>query len=489
MKKIKEFLLENSSTRQTIAKNTFWLSVSNFGGRIIKAAIIIYAARVLGTAQYGVFSYALTLAGFMTLFMDPGINTVLTRETAKSSEEERSSFFSTIFAIKLALLVVGVSIIVFIGPYFSTLPGAKALLPIVAFILMFDTLREFFMSLLRGMEKMEWEAAVFIFTNFAIVIFGFIFIFRNPTAESLGWGYAIGTILGAIAAMIVLRKYIAHALANFKASLIKPIVQAAWPFAVVGALGLLLTNTDILIISWMKTASDVGIYSAAIRIIQVLYLVPAVLQVSTLPLFSRLAKRDDAKFREALERSVTLIFLASIPMVIGGIILGTSIMTFTFGTAFAPGGPAFKFLMATLIVDYPGAIIVNAIFSYGHQKSLIITSAIGGISNIALDLFLIPRWGMTGSAVGTLIAQTLSNGYLWYVMNKINPFSILPYLKEIIAAAAIMFIATASLSLLGINLIINILISIIIYFGFLKIFRDPLLSEAIAILPFKKSEI
>ena len=102
-KKIKEFLFENKNSRQTIAKNSFWLSLANFGGRAIKAAIIIYAARVLGAAGYGVFSYVITLAGFFSLFMDPGINNVLIREGAKVSEGERAKTFGTIFIIKLGL--------------------------------------------------------------------------------------------------------------------------------------------------------------------------------------------------------------------------------------------------------------------------------------------------------------------------------------------------------------------------------------------------
>jgi O-antigen/teichoic acid export membrane protein len=487
LEKIKGFLFKNKNTRQTVAKNTFWLTVSNFGGRIIKAAVIIYAARALGTAEYGIFSYAITLAGFMTLFMDPGINTVLMRESAKSSENERSEFFSTIFVIKILLLIGGVSIIIFIGPYFSTLPGTAALLPIVAFVLMFDTLREFFMSLLRSMEKMEWEAAVFIFTNLAIVAFGFFFILRNPTAESLGWGYAIGTMLGALAAVILLRKYVRQITTHFKRKLIAPIVQAAWPFAVVGVLGLFLTNTDILIISWIKTASDVGIYSAAIRVIQMLYLVPGIIQLSILPLFSRLAKTDNARFRIALERSISLIFLISIPIAVGGVILGTQILSFIFGSAFAPGGMAFKLLLITLIVDFPGSIIVNAIFAYGHQRSLIITSAIGAISNVILDVILIPRFGMTGSAFGTLIAQTLSNGYLWYVMNKINPFSIPPHLKKILAATLVMALVTVALFFLHVELLIIIALSTLTYFAILLALREKLLTEINAVLPFSKS--
>lgn len=96
--RIKSFLFENKTAKQTVAKNTVWLSISNFGGRLIKAVIIIYAARILGAAGYGVFSYAVTLAGFFGLFVDPGINSVLIREGSKASPEERKSLFQPRFS-------------------------------------------------------------------------------------------------------------------------------------------------------------------------------------------------------------------------------------------------------------------------------------------------------------------------------------------------------------------------------------------------------
>src|SRR4051812_1089803 len=163
-KKIKSFLFKNTSTRQTVAKNTIWGTISQIGGRMIKAIIILYAARVLGTAEYGVFSYTLTLAGFMSLFMDPGINSVLMRDTGRASDGDRRTIFSTTLIIKIALILIGVGIIVFIGPFFSTLPGAKELLPIAALILTFDTFREFLLSFVRGTERMEWDAGIFLFT-------------------------------------------------------------------------------------------------------------------------------------------------------------------------------------------------------------------------------------------------------------------------------------------------------------------------------------
>ena len=98
--KIKNFLFKNITAKQTVAKNTVWLSISQFGARIIKAAIVIYAARVLGAAGYGVFSYAITLAGFFGIFVDPGINSVLIRDGAKATPTERQSLFSTTLIMK-----------------------------------------------------------------------------------------------------------------------------------------------------------------------------------------------------------------------------------------------------------------------------------------------------------------------------------------------------------------------------------------------------
>ncbi|HVN26432.1 MAG TPA: flippase [Candidatus Paceibacterota bacterium] len=475
--RILSFLFNNKNAKQTIAKNTFWLSVSNFGGKAIRAVIIIYAARVLGAAEYGVFTYAITLAGFISLVMDPGINFVFMRDAARASDEDQRSIFGTAFGIKLVLLAIGASIILFAGPLFSTLPGAKILLPIAAIIAVFDTLRDFFLSLMRAREQMEWDAGITLVTNLAIVTVGFALLFLSPSAKSLIWGYALGSVIGTTIVMIALRSYIRTAFAKFRRRLAKPMVAAAWPFAITGALGLLLTNADILIISWFRSAEVVGIYAAGIRIIQALYLIPGILQTSTLPLLARLANSDNEKFRGTLERIVSTLFLAAIPLAAGGIVVGTQLIGTIFGAAFIPGAPSFKILMLTMMIDFPGSVIGTAVFAYGHQKSLIITSATAGILNVALDLALIPHFGMAGSALATLIAQGASNAYLWVIMNRINPFSVANRLRNVLIATAIMTVLAEALTLLHVEVFVTIACCVAAYFAMLATFREPLLRE------------
>ncbi|HEX4104101.1 MAG TPA: flippase [Candidatus Paceibacterota bacterium] len=477
LEKIKAFLFKNTSTKQTVAKNTFWLTVSNFGGRIIKAVIVIYAARVLGTAGWGVASYALTLSGFLTIFIDPGINSILMREASYGDETKRVTYFSTTLFIKILLLFVCALVVIFVAPFFSLLPGAVVLLPLTALIIIFDGTREFLSSFIRSMEKMEWEAVIFVSENIAIVAFGIFLMVRSPVPYSFLLAYVLGAAASVFIAVYYLRSYLKKVFSFFSLKLIKPIFVTAWPFAISGALGLFFTSTDVLIISWLRSASDVGIYSAATRIVQTLYLIPGIIQYATLPLFARLAKKDDPKFRVALEQTLSMVFFASIPLSIGGIILGTPLMGLVFGSAYLPGGLSFEILMATLLFDFAASIVINALFAYDHQKSLIISSILGAAVNVGLDLLLIPIYGIAGSAVSTLFAQAVNNGYLWYAMKKINNFSVVSHLKKIIVAGAVMAVVTALLALLGVNVIVNIILSGAAYLLVLRALREPLLIE------------
>lgn len=481
--KIKQFLFYNRTIGQTAAKNAFWLSVSNFGGRLIRAIIIIYAARVLGAYNWGVFNYAITLVTFLSVFTEMGINRILIRETAKAADETRRlQILSTSFLIMLTLTAASVCIILFAAPYFIPIPEAKALLPLVVFILFFDTFREFGFSFIRALEKMEWETGLYLLTNFAIVAFGFFFLRVHPTVRAFTFSYMLGTGIGMAATYIVLRGNLKQLIKNFSAKLIKPILSSAWPFAISLLLGMLMINTDILIIGAFRSAEDVGFYSAGQRIIQLLYLIPGILTISILPAFSRAAANNPEKMRAILERVLRALFLISIPAAVGGILLGPQIIALVFGHSYLPATAPFQILLLTIIVDFSAVVLTTVMFAYDKQKNLILYSAIGGGLNVALDLALIPRFGMVGSAWATFGAQLVSNAYLWHIVKKTTEFHVFPHMKRIVIATLGMGLMTFLLSQAGVHVIGTILISILAYFGMLYLLREPILREIKTIL-------
>jgi O-antigen/teichoic acid export membrane protein len=483
LERIKQFLFHNTTTSQTIAKNSFWLSVSNIGGRLIRAAIIIYSARILGAAEWGVFSYAVTLVAFFTIFVDLGINPIITREASKTeAASEQAKLISTAFIARLVLLLFGILLIGVIAPRFVTLEGARALLPITSLILVFDVLRETGFALNRALERMEREAGLYLLTNLSIVVFGFIFLKFHPSAKSFTYAYALGTGIGMISTFYVLRENFRKIFSNFTPSLVKKIISSGWPFAISGLLGSLMINTDILIIGWVRSAEEVGFYSAAQRIVQLIYIFPAILAISVMPSLARLANKDNSKLRLILEKIISFSFLLAIPIAIGGFIMGRQIIGFVFGGGYLLATLSFQILILTIIIDFPATILSNAIFAYDRQKNLIIYSAIGGILNIILDFALIPSFGITGCAFATLIAQFISNIYLRKTMKGINYFQVLPHIKRVILASVLMGAVALTLTYSPLNVFISIAITGLTYFAILYALKEPLIRDIKSIL-------
>ncbi len=482
--KIKGLLFHNTGVKQTVAKNVFWLTVSNFGGRLLRSIIIIYSARVLGASEWGVFSYAISLIAFITVFTDIGISPILVRETAKSRDNAtaQKEILSTSFFLKLILLAFGVVVVIFTAPQLTAVAGVKAILPIVVFILIFDTFRDFGFYLIRAMEKMEWEAMLYMTTNAAIVVLGFIFLKFSPKVALFTLSYALGTGVGLAATIFVLRKHFSGIFSNYSSAWAKSILTSAWPFAISGALGALMINTDILIIGWLRSAQDVGLYSVGQRIVQLLYVLPAVLSTSLFPTLARLAGKDDKKVSLAVERVLSFVYLAAIPMALGSVILGKGIINFVFGSGYADAVSSFQVLGITMLIDFPVAILSGMVFAYNRQKKLMIYSAIGGILNVVLDFILIPKFGIVGSAFATLAAQILSNIYLHWTARRLNNFVVLPHLKKVFFASAVMAVAILSMNFAGWHVLIAVTAGIAVYFGTLFALREPVFEEIRSIL-------
>ncbi|MEK7147098.1 MAG: flippase [Patescibacteria group bacterium] len=484
LKKIKSFLLENKNLKQTVLKNTFWLGFGNIAGRLIRAIIIIYAARILGTEGYGVFSYALSLAMLFTIATDLGINGILTRETAKKPEE-KNQYFSTALIIKLILIILNIALIMALVPLITTIKEVLVIMPVIIFLIIFDTIREFGFAFFRALEKMEIEAGIFILTNIAISFLGITALLISKNTLALSISYTIGSGIGTATTIWILRNQFKNLFKNFSKKLIVPILNAAWPFAMLGFLAAVMVNIDTIMVGALKTAHDVGLYAAAQKPIQLLYVPASLLATSFFPVFSKLTGMPDkTKMKTAIEKALTASFLMAIPMTIGGVILSKELINFLFGAEYGSSVLTLQILILTVIFVYPGTIIGNIIFAHNKQKIFIGSVAIGAGGNTILNFLLIPIYGIAGAAIATLIIQIINNSFLWLMTKKINDFHVLKKLVKIIIAALMMGILTIVLKIIGVNFLINIALSAIFYLGTLYYVKEELIIYVKGIIKF-----
>ena len=434
--KVRRWLFHNQSARQTIAKNTAWLFIGQLGSRLFRAAIVIYAARVLGAAHYGAFSYALSIAAFLTIFSDIGINALITKEASRDPGL-KDRYVATAFFTKLglvALLVLGVSVFF---PYLTNIPEAARLMPILIFVFAFDTLRDLGSAVSRALERMEIEAMVAVGANLAIVVLGFLALWFSPTSYTLALAYAAGSGAGLVATLFVLRVHFRGLIKNFTRSLVKPILVTAWPFGLLGLMGAIMLNTDLVMLGWLRSPEEIGYYSAAQKIIQLLYVLPALVASSMFPALVRLVSSDPAKARAMLEQFVLWVSGTGILIAVSGALLASPIITILYGEAYAPAIFTLRLLMLTVAMVYPSTLLGNAIFAYDRQKKLVFLVAVTAVGNVFFNFLFIPRWGIEGAALATIVVQLVTNFILYRMVKRVSGVSLWPRMKHIIVSSAI----------------------------------------------------
>ncbi|EKD24172.1 MAG: lipopolysaccharide O-side chain biosynthesis protein (O-antigen transporter) [uncultured bacterium] len=475
LQRVKSLLLENKTTKQTIAKNTFWLFFGNIGSRLIRAGVIIYAARILGAEDWGIFSYALSLAAFFTVFTDFGISTVITRESAKDISVQEK-YFSTSLILKVVMTVVSIAVFLALAPFLIRQKAVMALLPIIILLVSLDGMRDFAASLSRAWEKMEIEAAIQIITSVAITIGGIIALTYYGTSYALAAGYVIGVGIGMIAAFYPFRHYFINIKNTFDAKLIKPILYASWPIGMLGLMNATMLNTDTIMIGWFKDISDVGYYSAGQRISQILFIVPVLLTTALFPSFAKFAL-DKERFARAVEKSILILLMIAVPMAIGGAILAKDIMYLVYGDQYLAGSIAFAIMCLTVIYGFVAPVLGNAIFALNNEKQLFIYVILGISGNFLFNLFLIPRFGIAGAAFSTLLNQIIITLYLYHRLKKDITFSIRKKLSNIGIASCILFIAVIGLSIIESPVIITIFAAAGVYGYILYLLQEPAFME------------
>lgn len=476
--KLKKSLFNPEGTRAVVRKNFFWLATSQIGSRFFKSAITIYAARALGSAGYGVFSYVFALAGFFIFFKNIGVDTILTREVAQKPEQEKK-YFATAFWLKITLLIITTLIIVFVAPLFSAVPEATALLPFVAFILVFDDLREFFVAFFRGKEKMEYEAIATGAWNLGIALFGFLALYFFVSARSLIIAYLLASVASALIAAAFLRKCVGGLRRNFSLRLVRSILKAAWPLAIGGFVNMFFFNVDTVMLGWFRGEAEIGVYAAAQKLVGILSIINPLIARSVFPVFSRWAYQNErGRLRELSRNMLSLLYLMAFPFIAGGILLRAPLMSFVFGAEYARGATTFVILLLSILATFPLVIFTNYIFAYNKQTKFVHYGTVSTGLNVILNYLLIPGYGMAGAAIATLVSRATYTALLWrFAATFSGGFRILPNVVKPIAAAVAMGVVTFILSRLGAHLILNIIFSGALYLGLLYILKDKTIEK------------
>ncbi|WP_137132137.1 lipopolysaccharide biosynthesis protein [Rhizobium sp. FY34] len=188
---------------------------------------------------------------------------------------------------------------------------------------------------------------------------------------------------------------------------IRPWTRFALPLFLVDGIGFLLTNSDVVVVGLYLPPDQVAIYFAAAKTIALVQFVYFSVKAAAAPRFSTIIAKDDRQeLTEFAGQAARWTFWPA--LVVGLTVLAAgNLLLSLFGSAFTEGYPLMVILFAGILAKAsvgPGEILLNMA---GRQKLCVILYGFILISSIALNMLLIPRFGLFGAATATAAAMMI----------------------------------------------------------------------------------
>lgn len=463
---LKTLLFDNITVKQTIFKNTFWLTMGDAGSRVLKLILLIYVARILGATEYGKFTFALAFIFLFLVFADFGLFRIVTREFSQEKEKEKE--LPALLSLKL-LLSIGVFALILAFSFFVTSdPTIRKIIWILAITNIISAYFMIFYAVFQARQKMEYETLIRILETFVLVGFGLFILFYLPSIVNLSYVYLFASLIALIFILFFFNFKIQRLSLSWNKSIWKKYLVMSWPLALIGLSYVIYNQIDSVMMGYSGQITQTGWYNAAYRPITMVILPAGIIAASFFPALSIAFKETKEKFQKIWNYQMEIMVLLAIPIMVGGVVLAPRIINFIYDPSFTPSILAFQILiiMAGIIFLYNAFhwMLVAA----NQQKKLFWSVFFGAILNVILNLILIPKFSLYGAAMSTVITHILIFFLLVRFTLKfttINPFNmrVLFNLVGAVLCSIPMYFVIIQPQIYYLNVILTILIGVGIY--------------------------
>jgi O-antigen/teichoic acid export membrane protein len=164
---------------------------------------------------------------------------------------------------------------------------------------------------------------------------------------------------------------------------------------------------DFVLLGYLRDDYAVGEYTAASRLPLAVTALASLWVTVFYPHAARLFYADRDRLRRQVGRFATLSLLVGLPLVPLGFVMGHQIMAALFGRAYGSSGTAFAILLSSSAAALLNANIGQILLAARDDRAFLLSVTVGAVLNLVLNVALIPPLGVTGSALATLLAESI----------------------------------------------------------------------------------
>lgn len=394
-------------------QNGLWAVAQQVTTLVFTGAFSIVLVRFVSVSDFGTYSYAVTLASLGVAVMASGLQGLAIREL-RIREQDSARILASLFLIREVMALV-----VYVGFALFALASADqsvvavtivACLAVIARVL--DAPELWFQARLRTKEP----ALVRIGTAVLFFALRLGLLFWAPTVMGLIVLFVAEQDTNGVLISVQYRRATGTSpFQKAEGTETRALARHATPLAISGIANQINLRADIVIIQAMSGSTSVGLYAAAARLSEILYILPTSYMSATFP--SLLDVREkfgnrSAEYRQQLQRGFDAAFWFGILAVIGTLATADWLVPLLFGADYAESATVLKVHVLACPFVFMAAILSKWIVAEGLLWLSLVRHGVGAALSIALNIALIPEFGIVGSAWATVIAYS-SASYLF----------------------------------------------------------------------------
>lgn len=399
-----------ASSASAILRNAGWLIVGEAAYRGSRFVLTILLARYLGVAEFGRWSFAIALAALLAIVADFGLSTVTVRDVAADRGGMRR-YAGNMVAVKVPLSLATLALIAVLGVAFGSDREETGLIYLLGLSVVLVSYSELFYAVFRAHERMHFEACAKAVLGASLLALGGALIWRSAPLLWFGMAYIITAALSVVLAGAVLFQRFGGFELRIDLDSWKTALRTSFPIFLATAAFVAYFRIDVVMLDQMKGDREVGLYSAAYNFVYPTAFLPILFVAALFPSLSRLA-RQRWELRETYLR-VTLILLVY-AIAVPAVIIGTrdALYLGLFGGQYKDSVSVLPVLVGAACLYYFSHFNYFVLYAQRRDRTVLTVTVASVAVNVALNLVLIPRFGMHGAAVGTLLTEVFVLGML-----------------------------------------------------------------------------
>lgn len=413
----------------SIKKNFAYKSALTLSTYVMSFITFPYVSRVLGVERLGLVNFVDNTVNYFLLFATLGVGLLGVREIAgaKNDVERQSKIFSNILGMNLLFTIFTLALYVaaiFLVPRFHQ--SSELFFIGTAKILFTAFLVEWFFT---GIENFKYITIRSLLVKLLYVLAVFLFV-KTSDDYKLYFILTVGVVVvNATINMVYVRKFVSISFADL---FMGKYIKQNMVLGIYTIMSSMYITFNVMFLGLVSNDTEVGYYTTAFKLYSVILGFFTAFTNVMLPRMSfLLANGEKERFNEMIAKSFSAMSTFIIPLVLCSIIMAPQIIYVLSGPGYEGAILPMRIIMpAAIFVGIAQVLAVQVIMPMKHDKVLLVASAIGAATSLAINFSLVGELQSIGTAI-VLICSEMFVTVIYVIFIKRNkivkiPFGILP---------------------------------------------------------------